>query len=88
MYGPQRRRCLFTFRPIASKQLNSLPTIDTLSSLGGAVVTHPLLEQEIPGSIPVSGKGFLCVMFCFIGVDISLLSPKHTFCHKVLQFLL
>jgi len=31
MCGPQIRLCLFTFRPIVSKQLNSLTTIDTLS---------------------------------------------------------
>jgi len=31
MSGLQIRVCLFTFRPIASKQLNSLTTIDTLS---------------------------------------------------------
>ena len=29
--GPQIRLCLFTFRSIASKQLNSLTTVDTLS---------------------------------------------------------
>ena len=29
--GPQIRLCLFTFRPIASKQFNSFLTIDTLS---------------------------------------------------------
>jgi len=31
MSGPQIWLCLFTFRPIASKQLNGLTTIDTLS---------------------------------------------------------
>jgi len=31
MCGPQIRLCLFTIRPIASKQLNSLPTIDNIS---------------------------------------------------------
>ena len=30
MCGPQIRLCIFTFRPIASKQLNSLTKIDTL----------------------------------------------------------
>jgi len=58
MYGPQIRLCLFTFRPIASKQLNSFFTIDNLSWLGGDVETHPLWVQEVPGSIPGSGKGF------------------------------
>ena len=53
---------LFTFRPIVSKQLNGLTTIDTLSRFGGArpgaVVTHPLWVQGLPGAIPGSGKGF------------------------------
>ena len=31
MSGPQIWLCLFTFRPIASKKLNGLTTIDTLS---------------------------------------------------------
>jgi len=31
MSGPQIWLCLFTFRPIASKQLNGLLTIDTVS---------------------------------------------------------
>jgi len=52
-------RKLFTFRPIASKQLNSLLTIDTLIWLGGAVVTQPLWVQNVPGSIPGTG----CVWF-------------------------
>ena len=38
MCGPQIRLCLFTFRPIASKQLNILTTINSPSWLGGAVV--------------------------------------------------
>ena len=58
MSGPQIRICLFTFRPIASKQLNSVLTIDTLSSLGDTMVTHPFWVQEVQDSIPGSGKGF------------------------------
>ena len=58
MSGPQIRLCLFTFRPNASKQFNSLTTIDTLSRFGGAVVTHPFWVLEVPGSIPGYGKGF------------------------------
>jgi len=77
MCGPQIRLCLFTFRPIASKQLNSLTTIDTLSWLGGAVVTHQLWVQEVPGSIPGSGKGFYVWFFCFV-VDVFLLFVKNT----------
>ena len=65
MCGPQIQLCLFTFRPIVSKQLNSLTTIETLSCLAGAVVTHPLWVQEFPGSIPGSGKGFIIdFLFC------------------------
>ena len=32
--------------------------LDTLNWLGGEVVTHPLWVQEVPVSIPDSGKGF------------------------------
>ena len=74
--GPQIRLCLFTFRPIASKQLNSRTTIDTLSWLGGAVVTHPLSVQEVPGSIPGSGKGF-CLIFSIVVVVFLLFVQKH-----------
>jgi len=69
MSGPHIWLCLlFTFRPNASKQLNGLTTIDTVSWLGGAVVTHPLWVQEFPGSIPGSGKGFYVSFFCFVVV--------------------
>jgi len=66
MCGPQMRLCLFTFRPIASKQLNSLTTNDNLSWLGGAEVTHSLWVREVPGSIHSSGKGFdvSSLLFC------------------------
>jgi len=63
MSGPQIWLCLFTFRPIASKQLNGLTTINILSWLGGAVVTHPLWVYEVPGSNPGSGKGFYVWFF-------------------------
>jgi len=66
MSGPQIWLCLFTFWPIASKQLNSLTTIDTLSWLGGAVVTHPLWVQDVPGSIPGSDKGFYVWFFVLL----------------------
>jgi len=69
MCGPQIMLGLFTFRPIVSKQLKSLTTIDIFRWLGGAVVTHPLGVQQDPGSIPGSGKGFyvcvLLLLFCF-----------------------
>jgi len=82
MCGPQIRHCLFTFRPIALKQLNSLTTIDILSWLGGAVITHPLWVQGVTGSMPGSGKGFLMFDFFFT------FCPKHIICHTILLFLL
>jgi len=45
MCGLQIRLCLFTFRPITSKQLNSLTTNPTLSWPGGAEVTHPHFKK-------------------------------------------
>ena len=48
MSGPQIWLCLCTFRPIASKQLNGLTTMDTLSWLGGAVVTHLPWVTDVP----------------------------------------
>jgi len=88
MSGPQMLLCLFTFRPIASKKLNSLTTIDALSWLGGAVVTHTLWVQEVPGSIPSSDKDFYVWFFCFVVVVLLLFVKKHIICHKSLQFLL
>ena len=66
MSGPQIWLCLFTFRPIVPKMLHGLTTIDTLSWLGGAVVTHPLWVQELLGSIPSSGKGFYVWIFVLL----------------------
>ena len=45
--------------------------LDTLSWFVSAVITHPLWVQEVPGSIPGSGKGFyvwffvLLLLLCF-----------------------
>jgi len=78
MSGPQIWLYLFTFRPIASKQLNGLTTIDILSWLCGAVVTHPLWVQEVPGSIPSSGKGFYVWFFCIVVVVFLLFLSKNT----------
>ena len=77
MCGPQIRLCLFTFRPMASKQLNSLTTIATLSWLAGAVVTHLLWMQEVPGSIPGSGKGFYVWFFVLLLLSFYFL-PQNT----------
>jgi len=86
MCGPHIRLCLFTFRPIASKQLNSLTTIDTLSWFDGEVVTHPLWLQEVLGLIPGAGKGFY-VWFFLLLLCFYLFSKNH-FCHTILLFLL
>jgi len=54
--------CLFTdnahqlFYAIRMKLLNSLTTIDTFSWLGGREVPLRTWVQEVPGSIPGSGK--------------------------------
>ena len=87
MSGPQNRLCSFTFRPIALEQLNSLTTLDTRSWLGGAGVTHPLWVQEVPVSIPVSGKGFLCLNFWFVVVVFLLFVQKHIISQTILQIL-
>jgi len=88
MSGPQIWLCLFTFRPIAPEQLNGLTTIDTLSWFGGAVVTHPLWVQEVPGSIPGSGKGFYVWLFVLLLLCFYFFVQKHTIYHKSLQFIL
>jgi len=72
MCGPQIRLCLFTFRPIASKQLNTLTTIDAHSWLGGAVVMDPLWLQEVPGWIPGSCKWFFMFYFFYFIVVVFL----------------
>jgi len=50
--------CLFTFRPIALKQLNNWTTMNTWSWPGGQDVTHPHLVLEVPGSITRYGNAF------------------------------
>jgi len=88
MSDPQIWLCSFTFRPIASKQFIGLTTIDILSWLGGAVVTHPLWVQEVPGSIPVSGKGFYVWFFVLLLLCFNVFVQKHIIYRKILQFLL
>jgi len=83
MSGSQIWICLFTFRPIESKQLNGLTTIDTLSWLGGAVVTHPLWVQEVSGSIPGSGKVFY---FWFVVLFFTFLCKHTLFVTKLEKF--
>ena len=79
MCGPQIQLYLFTFLTIASKCLNSLKTIDTLSWLGGAEVTHPLWVREVRGSIPGSRKGFYVWFFLFCCCVFTCLSKTTLF---------
>jgi len=88
MSGPQIWLCLFTFWPIVPKMLHGLTTIDTLSWLGGAVVTHPLWVQELLGSIPSSGKGFYVWIFVLLLLCFYFFVKKIIICHISLQFLL
>ena len=82
--GPQIRLCLFTFRPIVSKHLNSLTTILTLSCLGGAEVTHLFWMREVSCSIPGSGNvwffGILLLSFYFF------LSKTHYLSQRFFNF--
>ena len=83
MSGPQIWLCLFTFRPIALKQLNGLTAIATVSWLGGALVTHPLWVQEVPGSIPGSSKGFYVSFFALLLLCFYFFCQKtHYLSHK------
>jgi len=82
MSGSQIWLCLFTFRPIALKKLKGLTTIDTLSWLSGAVLTHPLWLQEVPGSIPSSSKGFYVWFFVLFLLCFYFFCKKNIICHK------
>jgi len=50
--------CLFMFRPILLKQLNSWTTIDTFSWLGDLWVGHHTAVPEVPDSITGFDKDF------------------------------
>jgi len=75
MCDRQIRLCLFTFRPLALKELNSLTTIVTLSWLGGEEATHPLIVRKV--SIPGSGNGFYVWFFVLFLLCFNFL-PKNT----------
>jgi len=88
MCGLQIRLCLFTFRPIASKHLNSLTTIVTFSWLGGAVVMHPLWLREVPGSNPDLARVFMFdFLFCCCCCIFTYLSKNTLFVTKMCNFL-
>jgi len=55
--------CLFMFRPITLKQLNSLTSIEMLSCLGHVEVTHQTMVPEVLGSIHGSDKDFYVDVF-------------------------
>jgi len=93
MSGPQIWLCLFTFRPIASKQLNSLTTFNTVSWLVGAVVTA--LGASGPGFNPWIRQGFyvscvalllLCFYF-FVKKNTDYLSQKFAIPFTMLIYL-
>jgi len=91
MSGPQilLSNCLFTFRPIASEQLNSLTTIDTLSWLGGAVVTHPLWVQDVPSRVQFQAPArvlfdvlfYCCCDFPFCNTSLYFRKFCNSFCN-------
>jgi len=56
--GLQMWRCWFLIWPFKLEQFKSLTAIDTFSGLGGREVTLLCAVQEVPRSIPGSGKGF------------------------------
>jgi len=68
---------------IASKWLNNLTTIDTLSWLGGAEVMYPLWVWKVPGSIPGSCKGFDVWFFVLLFLCFYFLSKTTWFVTKV-----
>jgi len=54
---------LFMFRTITLKQFDNLTAITTFNLLGGQEVTLQTAVQEVPGSIPGSGKDFYVCSF-------------------------
>ena len=63
--SPQNRLCLFTFRPIASKQLNGLTTIDIFQLTRCCSGNASALGARSPGFNPRLRQGFLCLIFLF-----------------------
>ena len=54
--------CLFLFRPITLKYLNSLTSIKTFGCIGGGEVTHQSVVRKALGSIP--GLQNVCYFVC------------------------
>ena len=69
MCGPQIRLWLFTFRPIASKQLNIYLDYNRYSQLTRwCSFIASAMGARGPGSIPGSGKCLYVWLFCFVVV--------------------
>jgi len=86
MSGPQIWLCLFTFRPIASKQLNGLPKIYLLTRWCSGNASA--LGVRDPGFNPRLRQGFLCLFFVLMLLYFYFFVQKHIICHQSLQFLL
>jgi len=82
MCGPQIWLCLFTFRPIALKQLNSLTIFDTFGWLVDSEATHPTGVQEVPSSI--SSRDFYVIFSVFVIVVFLLFCQKDIIIHEML----
>jgi len=63
--GPLIRLCLYTFRPIASKQLNSLTIIVTFNRLGCVEVTTALGARGLGFKFRLRQRGFI-LLFGFV----------------------
>jgi len=76
MSGPHIWLCLFTFRPIASKQLSGLTTTQLTRWYSG---NASALGARGPGLNPRLRQGFLCLIFCFVVVVFLPFCPKTHF---------
>jgi len=88
MCGSQRL-CLFMGRPGTLKQLNSLTSIDTFSSLGDRAVMHQTVVREVPSSIPLSWNySYGCFLFSFCCLFVCSKHITFCICHEIVQILL
>ena len=74
---------IFTFRPIALRQLNSLTIFDIFIELCGPEVR--LGCKRSPVRIPVLAR-FLCFIFCFSVVVVLLFAANSLYVTKLLHF--
>ena len=77
MCGSQIRLCISMFGSIASKQLNSLTTINYLSWLGGSEVTHRFACERSCVQCPVPARDFM-FEFVLCCCCVSTLLSKNT----------